>query len=101
VVAKTARFAVHPDARERCEAAIREFVSSLDGESGTRVYVALRETGDPTRFLHLMVFDDEAADARHRHAERTKRFVEVLYPHTLDGVAFNDFTLLQSTKGDI
>ena len=101
MVAKTARFAVHPDARERCEAAIREFVSALDDEPGTRVYVALRERGDPTRFLHVMVFDDEAADERHRHAEHTKRFVETLYPHTLEGVAFNDFTMVDKTKGDI
>ena len=101
MVAKTARFAVHPDARERCEAAIREFVSALDDEPGTRVYMALCERGDPTRFLHVMVFDDEAADERHRHAEHTRRFVETLYPHTLEGVAFNDFTMVNKTKGDI
>ena len=101
MVAKTARFAVHPDARERCEAAIREFVSALDDEPGTRVYMALCERGDPTRFLHVMVFDDEAADERHRRAEHTKRFVETLYPHTLEGVAFNDFTMVDKTKGDI
>jgi quinol monooxygenase YgiN len=101
MVAKTARFSVRPEARERCEAAIREFVSVLDDEPGTRVYVALRESGDPTRFLHVMVFDDEDADLRHRHSEHTKRFVEELYPHTLEGVAFNDFKLVNSTKGDI
>ena len=100
MVAKTARFAVHPDSRARCEAAIRELVSALDDEPGTRVYMALSERGDPTRFLHVMVFDDEAADERHRHAEHTKRFVETLYPHTLEGVAFNDFTLVNATKGD-
>jgi len=49
VVAKTARFAVHPDARARCEAAIREFVSALDDEPGTRVYMALSDRDDPTR----------------------------------------------------
>jgi hypothetical protein len=44
-------------------------VSSLDGEPGTRAYVALRETG--------------------------------ALSHTLDGVAFHDFVLLQAVKGDI
>jgi quinol monooxygenase YgiN len=99
MVAKTARFTVRPEARARCEAAIRDFVSALEDEPGTRVYVALREAGDPTRFLHVMVFDDEEADERHRHAEHTRRFVEELYPHTLEGVAFNDFTLVNATKG--
>jgi quinol monooxygenase YgiN len=100
MVARTARFTVHPEARERCEAAIREFVTALDDEPGTRVYVALRESGDPTRFLHVMVFDDEAADERHRRAGHTRRFVEELYPHTLEGVALNDFTMVSTTKGD-
>jgi quinol monooxygenase YgiN len=99
VVAKTARFAVRPDARARCEAAIREFVSAVDGEPGTRVYLSLRESGDPTRFLHVMVFDDAEADARHRHAAHTRRFVATLYPQTLDGVALNDFTVV-NTKGN-
>jgi quinol monooxygenase YgiN len=62
--------------------------------------MALSERGDPTCFLHVMVFDDEAADERHRHAEHTRRFVETLYPHTLEGVAFNDFTMVSTTKGD-
>ena len=100
MLAKTARFVIHPEARQSCEAAMREFLSAVDGEPGTRIYVALRERGDPTRFLHVMVFEDEAADERHRHAEHTKRFVEALYPHTLEGVAFNDFTLVNATKGE-
>ena len=99
MIAKTARFAVRADARERCEAAIREFVGALDAESGTRVYVSLREAGDPSRFLHVMVFEDEGAEETHRHAAHTRAFVETLYPNTLDGVAFNDFLLVSKTKG--
>lgn len=99
MVARTARFTVHPEARERCEAAIRELVAAVEKEPGTRLYVALRASGDPSRFLHLMLFDDERAEEGHRHAEHTRRFVEALYPHTLEGVAFTDFAMVETTKG--
>jgi quinol monooxygenase YgiN len=100
MIARTARFAVRSDARERCETTIREFVDAVDREPGTRVYVSLREAGDPTRFLNVMVFEDERAEEAHRHAAHTRRFVAALYPNTLDGVAFNDFLLVCKTKGD-
>jgi quinol monooxygenase YgiN len=100
VIAKTARCVVRSVARADCEAAIREFVAALDGEPGTQVYLSLREAGDPTRFLHVMVFADAEAEERHRHAAHTRRFVELLYPHTLDGVAFNDYTMVGTTKGE-
>jgi quinol monooxygenase YgiN len=100
MIARTARFAVRSEARERSEAAIREFVAAVDGEPGTRFYLALREAGDATRFLHVMGFEDTDAEERHRHAAHTRHFVAVLYPDTLEGVAFNDFTLVSTTKGE-
>ncbi|MDX6659259.1 MAG: (4S)-4-hydroxy-5-phosphonooxypentane-2,3-dione isomerase [Solirubrobacteraceae bacterium] len=94
-IAKTAAFAVRPESLVRCEEVIREFVGGVAREEpGTRVYVSLREERDPTRFVHVMVFDDEAAEAAHRDAERTRRFTEALYPHTLEGVAFTDCSLV-------
>jgi quinol monooxygenase YgiN len=63
-------------------------------EPGTRMYVSLREQRDPTHFVHVMVFDDEVAEAAHREAERTRRFTADLYPHTLEGVAFTDCSLV-------
>ena len=94
-IAKTAAFAVRPESLIRCEEVIREFVDGVAREEpGTRVYVSLREERDPTRFVHVMVFDDEAAEAAHRDAERSRGFTEALYPHTLEGVAFTDCSLV-------
>jgi quinol monooxygenase YgiN len=94
-IAKTAAFAVRPESLSRCEEVIRKFVDDVTSEeAGTRVYVSLRERRDPTRFVHVMVFEDEAAEAAHRDAERTHRFTAALYPHTLDGVAFTDCSLV-------
>ena len=94
-IAKTAAFAVRPESLARCEEVIRDFVDDVTSdEAGTRVYVSLRERRDPTRFVHVMVFEDEAAEAAHRDAERTHRFTAALYPHTLEGVAFTDCSLV-------
>ncbi len=94
-IAKTAAFAVRPESLARCEEVIRKFVDDVTSqEAGTRVYVSLRERRDPTRFVHVMVFEDEAAEAAHRDAERTHRFTAALYPHTLEGVAFTDCSLV-------
>jgi len=94
-IATTAAFAVRPESLARCEEVIRKFVDDVTSqEAGTRVYVSLRERRDPTRFVHVMVFEDEAAEAAHRDAERTHRFTAALYPHTLEGVAFTDCSLV-------
>jgi len=94
-IAKTAAFAVRPESLARCEEVIRKFVDDVTSqEAGTRVYVSLRERRDPTRFVHVMVFEDEAAEAAHRDAERTHRFTAALYPHTMEGVAFTDCSLV-------
>ncbi len=98
-IAKTAAFAVRPESLPLCEEVIREFVDGVTSEeAGTRVYVSLRERRDPTRFVHVMVFEDEAAEAAHRDAERTRRFTAALYPHTLEGVAFTDCSLVAPAR---
>jgi quinol monooxygenase YgiN len=98
-IAKTAVFSVRPESLARCEEVIREFVDGVTVEEpGTRVYVSLRQQRDPTRFVHVMVFDDEAAESAHRGAERNRRFTAALYPHTLEGVAFTDCSLVAPAR---
>jgi quinol monooxygenase YgiN len=43
-------------------------------EPGTREYVFMRATGDPTSFAFYEVYDDEAAFAAHGSSEPMKRF---------------------------
>ena len=89
----TARFSVKPEALDRCRSAIEEFVSSVRAnEPGTRLYLSLQDRADRTRFLHVMMFDDEAAGDLHPNSEAVKRFTAVLYPETVDGVAFEKYT---------
>jgi len=97
-ICKTARFRVRPEGRERCEAAIREFLAGIRvHETGTRLYLSLRSREEPAEYLHVMIFEDEEAERFHRGTDWVRRFVEVLYPETEDGVRFTDFDLLDTT----
>lgn len=89
----TARFGVKPEALDRCRSAIEEFVSYVrESEPGTKLYLSLQDRADPTRFLHVMIFDDDAAENLHANSDAVKRFTEVLYPETVNGVTFDRYT---------
>ena len=97
---KTARFQVKAAALAECQQAVREFVAYVRAnEPGTRLYLALQEQEDPTRFLHYFIFDDAQAEERHRSSDGVKRFTAALYPQLVsDGVLFTDHIWLASTE---
>jgi quinol monooxygenase YgiN len=88
---KTAHFEVAEDGLELALEAIRAFVRRVRAEEpGTLHYMSLQEADRPTRFVHVMAFADEGAERTHQSSEAVQRFVDVLYPLTVDGVTFND-----------
>ncbi len=66
-------------------------------EPGTLRYVARRERGDPTRFLHVFECADPAAKERHSSSPGVRRFTSVLYPRLEVPVEFADFELVAMT----
>jgi quinol monooxygenase YgiN len=93
---QTGRYRVKPSAVNKVKEAIREFVAHVQAnEPGTQMYLAWQEKNDPTRFLHLFIFADEAAEARHGQSEAVKRFESVYSPELIDGeVVFTDYELI-------
>jgi len=61
-------------------------------EPGTKLYLSLQAAEEPTRFLHVMMFEDEAAENIHANSEAVDRFTGILYPETVDGVTFERYT---------
>jgi len=59
------------------------------------MYLAWQEKNDPTRFLHLFIFADEAAQARHGKSAAVKQFESVYSPELVDGdVVFTDYEMI-------
>ena len=93
----TAEYRVKPETVDECLVAIREFVEYVRREEPqTRHYVAWQDERDPVHFLHHFVFEDEAAEQRHRESEAVKAFTSVLYPATVNGVHFTRYREIAS-----
>jgi quinol monooxygenase YgiN len=98
LVFMTARFNVKPESREKCEAAIHEFIDYIKAnEPGTLRYTSLQQADDPNAFMHFFIFQDAAAREKHANSEGVNHFTSALYPETLAPVEFTEYTVVAST----
>jgi quinol monooxygenase YgiN len=94
----TAQWQCRRGAEETVAAALREFVSAVgQHETGTRVYTALQDVNEPTRFMTSFVFEDETARQFHQSTEWVKFFTGVIYPLNESEVLFTEYHLVAST----
>jgi quinol monooxygenase YgiN len=93
---QTATYQVKASAVAAVKAAIAEFVEYIRAnEPETRLYAAWQQESDPTRFVHLFVFEDEAAQTKHSQSDAVGRFEAVYSPELVGGpVVFTDFVLV-------
>jgi quinol monooxygenase YgiN len=95
-VYQTAAYQVRPTAVGRVKKAIEELVRHVqENEPGTKMYLAWQEKNDPTKFLHLFIFENAAAQARHGKSEAVRRFESVYSPELVGGeVVFTDYKMI-------
>jgi quinol monooxygenase YgiN len=99
-VRQLARYEVRPEALERCLAAVHEFVAYVRAnEPGTLRYEVWQERDHPTRFVHIFIFRDAAADNIHSQSAEVKKFASILYPECLAPVEFIDYGQVVSNTG--
>jgi quinol monooxygenase YgiN len=93
---QTAHYQVTPDGVDRVKAAVQEFVGYVSAhEPGSRLYAAWQHKDDPTRFVHLFIFEDAAAHQAHGSSDAVRRFEEVYTPVLAAGpVIFTDYELV-------
>lgn len=95
---KTAHFQIQANQLEAAKDAVRTFVDYIKAnEPDTLIYSSVQSAEDETQFLHFMGFRDSTAEEKHRTSEGVQRFVDALYPLTVDGVEFRDYSLCAST----
>jgi quinol monooxygenase YgiN len=90
---QTAHYQVRADAVDRVLDAIRTFVDYVAAnEPGSRLYAAWQQDDDPTRFVHLFIFEDEAAHEAHGRSAAVRAFEAVYQPELTAGpVVFTDY----------
>jgi quinol monooxygenase YgiN len=98
---QTAYYQVKTDAVDQVKAAVVEFVDYVRAnEPGTWFYVSWQAEDDPSKFVHLFTFEDEAAHVRHGQSEAVKQFEAVYQPELVGGpVVFTDYRLVATNGG--
>jgi quinol monooxygenase YgiN len=93
---QTAHYQVRLDAVDRVKVAIEEFVRYVtENEPGSRLYSAWQEVADPTKFVHLFIFEDEAAHEAHGRSAAVRSFEDVYKRELTAGpVVFTDYQLV-------
>jgi quinol monooxygenase YgiN len=93
---QTGGYRVKPAAVDKVKKAIVEFVEYVKkNEPGTEMYLAWQEKADPTRFVHLFRFKDEAAQKQHGESAAVAKFESVYSPELVGGdVVFTDYVMV-------
>jgi quinol monooxygenase YgiN len=97
---QTAEYRVNAGAVEAVKAAIVEFVDYVRAnEPGTQLYAAWQREDDSTRFIHLFIFEDGAAQTTHSESDAVRRFESIYGPELVDGpVVFTDHTSIADNR---
>jgi quinol monooxygenase YgiN len=97
---QTGAYQVNPSAVDKVKQAIKDFVRYVQAnEPGTHMYLAWQQKDDPTRFLHLFIFEDAAAQTRHGQSDAVKRFESIYSPDLSGGdVVFTDYELVSGKR---
>lgn len=93
---QTAHYRVNAAAVDTVKKAVEQFVGYVTAnEPGTRLYAAWQQADDPAAFVHLFIFEDEAAHERHGGSDAVRRFEAVYSPELVSGpVVFTDYRLV-------
>jgi len=97
---QTGAYQVKASGVPKVEKAIREFVDYVKAnEPGSRMYLAWQQKDDPTKFVHLFIFEDEQAQMRHGQSEAVRRFQSVYSPELVGGeVVFTDYVMVAGKR---
>jgi quinol monooxygenase YgiN len=97
---QTGGYQVKASAVDKVKQAIKDFVRYVEeNEPGTQMYLAWQQKDDPTRFLHLFIFEDAAAQTRHGQSEAVRHFESIYSPELIGGdVVFTDFEMVAGKR---
>ena len=93
----TARYQVNTQAIDKCVRAVQDLVGYVkENEPLTLFYLANQEILDPTRFFHIIIFENELGLNKHQNSPASKIFVDTVYPETLKPLEFMEYNIFAS-----
>ena len=91
----TARYQVHPNKIEKTQNNIRQLVKHVKmHEPLTTIYIAQQEILNPSKFIHILRFEDETALRTHQNSPASARFAQKVYPEALKPFEFMEYNLI-------
>ncbi len=96
MIRKLARYRVRDGAQSDAVAAIEDFVTAIERDEPGTVYSVYRHS-DGVTFTHFISFPGTVAEAAHKGAVHTRRFVDTLYPLCEEPPVFTDLALVKSS----
>ena len=94
-----ATYRLRTDNLDVAKAAIQNYVEQVHrNERETYSYQCFQSYADPTRFIHLMSFAHEEAEATHASSPFLKKFGEKLFPFCAEGPNYETLQLLNSSS---
>jgi quinol monooxygenase YgiN len=95
----TARYQVRPDKIEQTKTSIRQLVKHVKAhEPLTTIYIAQQEILNPSKFMHLLRFEDETALKTHQSSPASAQFVKKVYPEVLKPLEFMEYNLIATVN---
>ncbi len=97
----TARYQIRPEYSKECKKVINDLVDYVkENEPGILFYLARQDMLDPMSFHHTIIFENEAALTIHQSSPASKRFVDYLYPKTVEPLDFGEHNIVAFKSSD-
>ena len=91
----TAQYQVKPEKVEQTKDSVRQLVKHVKmHEPLTSIYIAQQEILNPSKFMHILRFEDETALRTHQESPASALFVKKVYPEALKPFTFMEYNLI-------
>ena len=95
----TAQYQVYPSKINKTKDSIRQLVQHVKlHEPLTTIYIAQQQILNPSKFMHILRFEDESALKVHQSSPASADFVQSVYPETLKPIDFNEYNLIATVN---
>ena len=95
----TAQYQVPSNYIEQTKTNIQQLVENVkEHEPLTTIYIAQQEILTPSKFMHILRFDDEAALSTHQNSPASAEFVKKMYPEALEPFEFMEYNLIATVN---